>query len=164
MCIMDNELLTLKTCDGSNYITWTSSELPYTSNLLVDTIKIDSSSSISSNYGSITNINTIDQMDKLYLYLSNGKTCVATKAPVWNNTAGYFFHAKGCHVLYISGDMAAKDLFRNYGVPSELFEKACFVMSEFNSYILCEGTRLIDIVSNNSSKNRKDFIYKPRKK
>lgn len=40
---------------------------------LVDTIKIDSSGYISSNYGSITNINTIDQMDKLYLYLSNGK-------------------------------------------------------------------------------------------
>lgn len=103
-------------------------------------------------------------MDKLYLYLSNGKTCVATKAPVWNNNAGYFFHAKGCHVLYISGDLAAKDLFRNYGVPSELFEKACFVMSEFNSYVLCEGTRLTDIVSNNNSKNRKDFIHKPRKK
>lgn len=52
------------------------------STLLVDTIKIDSSDYISNIYGSITNINTIDQMDKLYLYLSNGKTCVATKAPV----------------------------------------------------------------------------------
>lgn len=54
---MDNESLTLKTCDGSNYITWTSSELPHTSTLLVDTIKIDSSDYISNIYGSITNIN-----------------------------------------------------------------------------------------------------------
>lgn len=49
-------------------------------------------------------------MDKLYMYLSGGRTCISSKMPWWNSKTNNYAHAKGSKVLSTDNSAAFKYL------------------------------------------------------
>lgn len=62
----------------------------YTTNMLPNTTQ----------YYDATNI---DMGKILYMYISNGKTCISSDVPVYKEDLSTFYHAHGSKVIYIEG-------------------------------------------------------------
>lgn len=74
------------------------------SNLIISGDPIDNgciSNQLSSNwyYDTID----IDMGKILYMYISNGKTCISSDVPVYKEDLSTFYHAHGSKVIYIEG-------------------------------------------------------------
>lgn len=64
------------------------------------------------------------------MYVSEDKTCISSKAPVYNREAGCLYHAAGSKVLYIPGTKGFECLIEDLKI-----RYFCFI----NEYLVISG-------------------------
>ena len=135
---------------GSGNLTSTTSNL-YIPSTGIYTNNITVNSSNPYTYGPIKT-ERLPMSEELYLYITEGKSCISTAPPTWNSQENCLWHAKGSRVLSIEGD-SELDVIYTY-----------LTINGFNVYATILGPSGELFVEKAPIKGKEDLIHRSRKK
>lgn len=147
---------------GSGNLTSTTSNW-YIPSTGIYTNSITVSSSNPYTYG-IIKTERLPMSEELYLYITEGKSCISTAPPTWNSQENCLWHAKGSRVLSIEGDYGLSCLIKSY-IGSELDVIYTYLtINGLNIYATILGPSGELFVEKAPIKGKEDLIHRSRKK